>query len=797
MLKKIVLLTCLSLGMVSFAQTDPTLVSYQKDTICSDSYDYGVYNLVVEDLDNDSTYINIVSYDSGLLGYTYVVVPDTYNPSSSLRTFKIEVYVNTSIPAGVTLTDIDIEIVGGSGDDFTTFETLSGIGVRKGPDVTMDFSSAVFCSNGNPVDPAPYVTPAGGTFSYNDGTELSYFDPKLYYQDPGDGIFYTVVDAFGCQGYYMQTVSVAAAPTVSVIANPSTCGNADGNAVAVIIGDALPFTAYWTTGFSEVVSSSSTVNNLSSGNYYVNVTDNNGCKAVGIAQVSDNDLDVTETITNESCLNQSFNGAIDLNVLSTNGTVDYIFWSNGQTTEDISGLHAGDYSVHIHTSMNCQGFYTYTVDAFPKLDVSIDNIMDADCTLPDGGSSGIEITTYGGTGNYSWLWNTGVTTEDIYNIPTGIYTCTVTDNTTGCNFTWSKNLGSFNGPAVYIDAVTKPTCNSADGMINAGYYSPSPIASLSWNTGQLTEDISNIPAGTYVLTVTDINGCMGYDQVILPYEKPYQPSICLLTVDSSLTYNTVVWEKDFTQDIAGFNVYRETSTFGVFEQVANRPFALESFYQDNVASPMDRSWRYYLTTYDNCGNESFPSFVHKTIHVVTNTSNGIDFDLSWDDYEGIDYTTVDLYRFDEVNGWLTISSLPYGTHTYTDTPPVVAGLDYMVSFNLGSPCTSSKVQDHNSSRSNKTASVFDPGGSTATIEDEELGIISIYPNPATDMITLHVDKPEMFNTYEIVDLNGNIVASGTIFTNNTTVATEFLASGVYMVRLKTDSKVILEKIVKN
>lgn len=784
------------MGTISFSQNLPTVVSYEVDTICELDYGYGVYNLIIEDINNDSTYIYISGTDP-LIAWTNVVVPATYDSGSSLRTFQIEIST-TSLPPGVTLGYLNIEIYGGGSDVGYTAETLNGIGLRQAPIVTTDFSSAVFCSNGNPVDPSPYVNPDGGIIEYTDGTMLEMFDPEFYYSDPGDGIIYYYTDAYGCQNSNMEYITVSAAPSVFVGANSSSCGNADGSAVATITGDVPDFDVYWTTGFSENVTGTSIVNNLSSGTYYVNVEDVNGCKAVGIAQISDGDLDVTETINQESCDHQTFDGSILLDVLSTNGTVDYIFWSNGQTTEDLTNIPAGEYTVHIHTDMNCSGMYTYNVPSSAPLGINVDALIPADCFATDGiGNSGIQITSWGGSGSYLWDWSNGATTEDIANIPAGVYTCTITDQVYGCSWSWTKAVEDINAPYIYFDNVTQANCNVSNGSVDVSIWSPTTVISKVWNNGYLTEDLSNVPAGIYQLTVTDINGCSSTNQIKIPNAKPYQPSLCLLTVDPSLIYNQIVWEKDITQDVAGFNVYRETSTFGVFEQVATRPYGLESLYQDNIASPVDRSWRYSITTYDDCGNESFPSFIHKTIHVVSNTADGTNFDLTWDDYEGIAYSTVDLYRFDATNGWMNIANLAYGDNLHTDTPPVIAGLDYMVSFNLSTPCTSTKAQDHNNSRSNKTASIFNPGGSTAQIIDEELGYISIYPNPVSDFVTLHVDKPELFQSYEITNLNGEIISSGMIYTNNTTLTTENLAAGVYLVRLISLDKIIVEKLVKN
>jgi len=62
---------------------------------------------------------------------------------------------------------------------------------------------------------------------------------------------------------------------------------------------------------------------------------------------------------------------------------------------------------------------------------------------------------------------------------------------------------------------------------------------------------------------------------------------------------------------------------------------------------------------------------------------------------------------------------------------------------------------------------------------------------------LHVDKPELFQSYEITNLNGEIISTGIIYTNNTTISTEHLAAGVYMIRLISTEKIIVEKLMKN
>lgn len=800
-------------GHIGVAQNDPTIDAIyfeEGNNFCNDG---SYYTLVVEvtDLDGDAVSISSLVFANNYLDY-FSGSPVTVGNTT---TFYYDVFVNFSNAPAVGTVEpesLNVSVISSSGIDPTSADSDVLTGLAVNGEVFAEFS--VFeiwvCDNGLPIDLNQYVTPAGGEFSWADNyqpytySNSNALDPKKAYQvflgDGGDGFYvdYYVTNVNGCLGYANASVEFYNAPTINMVPTSSTCGNADGSAVATITGGTAPYNAYWSTGKTESVSGTTNITNASSGVYYLNITDVNGCKAVENANISDSDLSVSSVITERKCLGQ--NGSVDLNIIPSTGTVESIFWSNGHTTPTLSA-GPGEYSVNIHTSANCNFFGTYEIPD-SALNVKLeDSYPNFNClTTPSGY---IDITTSGGDGAYNWAWEKNgiagfATTQDLFSIQGGVYKCTVTDGA-GCSLTWSKTIENSSNVWLWTDAVTQPTCGNSDGSIDIEIDPTGDTPSFyEWSNGTTAEDLTGLPEGNYTLTFTDQAGCTNYLTVKLTNQKPYQPSVCLLTVDTSLIYNMVVWEKDITQNIAGYNIYRETSVYGEFEKVATRPYTLESFFQDNAASPVDRSWRYYITTFDACGGESYGSFIHKTIHVVANTSNGVDYTLNWDNYEGIAYSTIDLFRFDNVNGWVVAADdLPYGTNTFDDTPPVIGGLDYMVSFNLTDPCTSSKAQDHNSSRSNKTASVFSGGGSTVQVEDEDLGIISIYPNPANEMLTLHVDNPELFQVYEITDLNGRVVASGSILAHNTQINLSEIQSGVYLIRLVSEDKIVVNKFVKN
>ncbi|MBK8192263.1 MAG: SprB repeat-containing protein [Lewinellaceae bacterium] len=127
--------------------------------------------------------------------------------------------------------------------------------------------------------------------------------------------------------------------------------------------------------------------------------------------------------------------------------------------------------------------------------------------LCNGASTGaINLTVTGGTGSKTYIWSSGQTTEDLNNIAAGTYTVTVTD-ANGCTKTTSATVTQ--PPAISLSiSVTNVLCNGAStGAINLTAIGGTGSKTYIWSSGQTTEDLTNIAAGTYTVTVTDANGC--------------------------------------------------------------------------------------------------------------------------------------------------------------------------------------------------------------------------------------------------------------------------------------------------
>src|SRR5690606_22993833 len=154
---------------------------------------------------------------------------------------------------------------------------------------------------------------------------------------------------------------------------------------------------------------------LTAGTYSVTVTDANGCTdnaSFTIEEPETLEIDADGSTVTDAACNEDANGSIDLVV--SGGTEPYSYlWSNGETTEDLSGLTAGTYSVTVTDANGCTDDASFTIEEPETLEIDADGstITDAACNEDANGS--IDLVVCGGTESYTYLWSNGETTEDI------------------------------------------------------------------------------------------------------------------------------------------------------------------------------------------------------------------------------------------------------------------------------------------------------------------------------------------------------------------------------------------------
>ncbi|MCB9187192.1 MAG: choice-of-anchor L domain-containing protein [Flavobacteriales bacterium] len=311
----------------------------------------------------------------------------------------------------------------------------------------------------------------------------------------------TVTDANGCEETVTITVNPLLCTGFSVAINTErlSCFEAgDGSATAVVTGGTAPFTYSWSNG-----GTGSSISNLAAGQYTVTVTDAVNCSQTVSGNVTQPALlEAATAVDNVTCHGVS-NGVVELTV--TGGTTPYSFdWSNGSTTEDLENLGPGTYNVTITDENGCTTTASGTVTQPDTLGASSIDVQ-VSCNGGDNGS--IDLTPTGGLGPYLYTWNTGAHTQDLNDLSAGTYSVTFADQN-GCLFTYETTISE--------PDVLDLTCTSEDALCNGDDNGSVEVSvaggtapfSYSWSNGSTDASQNGLGAGTYVVTVTDDNGCV-------------------------------------------------------------------------------------------------------------------------------------------------------------------------------------------------------------------------------------------------------------------------------------------------
>lgn len=317
----------------------------------------------------------------------------------------------------------------------------------------------------------------------------------------------TVTDANGCTATATFIIGNASGFTASAsIDQAIRCfGNCNGAVSVNAPAGGGSFTTLWNTG-----ATTDSINNLCAGNYTATVTDANGCFVIqSINLVAPDSLTaLAATLQDVSCVGNADGQAT---VTINGGTGPYtILWDNNETNATNTTLTAGLHAVTVTDARGCVATASTTIGSPTPLNISIQNTTASNC-----GTSGCDgtatVVVTGGQGSYTYLWNNGNTSPTPNNLCPNFNGVTVTDGN-GCTITASVLIPANSSLNLSLSNTTEPSCHRAcDGdltVVASGGNSNSPYT-FQWDdpNNQNTATASNLCAGTYRVTVTDIDGC--------------------------------------------------------------------------------------------------------------------------------------------------------------------------------------------------------------------------------------------------------------------------------------------------
>ena len=210
---------------------------------------------------------------------------------------------------------------------------------------------------------------------------------------------------------------------------------------------------------------------------------------------------VSATVIDQVSCNGFGDASVDLQI--TNGTAPYqTNWSNNATSEDLTDLSPGTYTVAIIDSHGCTTADTITITEPEALGIAT-TVNQLSCYKANDGS--IQTSVSGGTLPYTYNWQSGEQTPDLGNLAAGNYGLTVTD-ANGCVLTFNTTITQ--PDSLMIQAVIhNATCNASNGSIQILVTGGTTSYGYDWSDGSSNQNLNNVPDGSYSVVVTDAHGC--------------------------------------------------------------------------------------------------------------------------------------------------------------------------------------------------------------------------------------------------------------------------------------------------
>jgi PKD repeat protein len=386
--------------------------------------------------------------------------------------------------------------------------------------------------------------PTSWEWDFGDGNTSTEEHPQHTYSSPGTyTVELTATNSYGSDTHSITDyITVYDEITIYEGSESVSCnGYSDADITAALSGGEGTYSYYWEDGSGTNLGTTQTLSDLPAGNYYLTVTDGAGCTASGTYTVTEPDpLEVNVTTTNESAAG-ACDGTATANV--TGGTPSYLYtWilpvPHTQTEEN---LCAGSYQVTVSDAHGCTAINSGEVLSGPQPPVAD---FDADAT--EGCASfTVQFTDLSSNDPTSWEWDFGDGNTSTEQHPQHTYTVmgTYTVILTATN-DYGDDVEQKSGyitvyPALEVsDGNSSVACyGNADGSLTADVTGGEGTYSYTWEdeAGSAignTETVSDLPAGTYYLTVSDAVGCT--DNGVYTITQPDELQVSITTTDETV-----------------------------------------------------------------------------------------------------------------------------------------------------------------------------------------------------------------------------------------------------------------------
>ncbi len=344
-----------------------------------------------------------------------------------------------------------------------------------------------------------------------------------------------------CNGMLDDKDPASTLKYTATVGNERCKGENNGYILLDITGGIPPYSVTWNTGITN-----KDLLQAGQGIYFCTISDAGSCSLrTDFFQILA-DQSIQYVVTNmvrPSCSGIE-NGSIQIN--HSGGVAPFFYnWSDGSTTKDLSMIGEGLYKVTISDVNGCSiESSNIQVHALPGLVVGASSIKHPGCF--DKADGRITVGVIDGTPPYLYEWSGGQTVASISGLAEGDYFCSVTD-AKGCFVVFQTHLQAPEPMVTQVLSTEEVRCfGEMDGIIKTHTTGGTPPYLYFWSHSAFDDDLFDLSAGSYTLTVTDKNACtIILQNVLVNQPEPLfsqvsniLPATCILGKNGSIQMNT-------------------------------------------------------------------------------------------------------------------------------------------------------------------------------------------------------------------------------------------------------------------
>ncbi|KAF2341926.1 MBG domain-containing protein [Flavobacterium tistrianum] len=421
-----------------------------------------------------------ISVTGGTGAYTYNWSTGSHNTT-----------INGLMAGNYTVTVIDEN----NCQDSHTFE------ITQPPVLTATQSQTDVLCNGGATGTAT-VTPSGGAGNYTYVWSPSGGSAATATGLPADTYNCKITDKNGCSITKTFIIGEPSVLDATISPTNATCSTG-GEAEVIPSGGVGNFTYLWTPGNA----TTRVITNLSPGNYSCKITDGNGCSITRNVTINTTNTLVANTDQTDVLCSGGNTGSASVFPSGAAGPFTYEWTPNVGSTDTVNNLTAGNYSVKIIASNGCSIIKNFTINEPSAIVITPGAKTNVTCNGGNNGSASVSVV--GGTGGYTYSWDTtpAQSTATATGLKAGTYTVTVTD-ANSCSKTQSITITEPDA-LIATTSQTDVSCNGgSNGTATVNVTGGTGLYTYSWSpSGGTAATASGLAAGTYTVTVKDANLC--------------------------------------------------------------------------------------------------------------------------------------------------------------------------------------------------------------------------------------------------------------------------------------------------